>query len=321
MAPAASGPSQRLAAAAQALAVDAVSGEVLGALGAAGIDVLLLKGPTFARLLYDSGGERSYSDTDLLLHERDVPRAESVIAELGFRLVLSGELFAEWQRHARTWQRPADAQMVDVHWTLPGLGVEPERAWAVLARDRVALAVGGAQTAALAPPAAALHVGLHAAQHGTSAAKGIRDLERALERLPTETWRGAAGLARELNAEAAFGAGLRLAPAGRALAGELTLGERISPALLLQAGAAPGAAMGFEHLAATRGTRARARLVARTLVPPADHLRFYKPLARRGRSGLAAAYLVRPLDLARQAPGALRAWRAARREARLHNNG
>ena len=54
-------------------------------------------------------------------------------------------------------------------------------------------------------------------------------------------------------------------------------------------------------------------IVVRQVLPPPDYLRFRSPLARRGPVGLAAAYAARPVWLARHAPRAVRAWRAARR--------
>src|SRR5438270_41821 len=67
-----------------AMAVDAVTAEVVTALDGAGVDCLLLKGPSIAGWLYEEGA-RTYSDTDLLVAPDRLPAARATLAELGFR--------------------------------------------------------------------------------------------------------------------------------------------------------------------------------------------------------------------------------------------
>jgi hypothetical protein len=69
----------------------------------------------------------------------------------------------------------------------------------------------------------------------------------------------------------------------------------------------------LDDVAAAPGLRAKARTALRVVIPPADYMRRWKPLARRGRLGLAAAYAVRPPSLALRAIPAWKAWLAARR--------
>src|SRR5437764_1088382 len=68
--------------------------------------------------------------------------------------------------------------------------------------------------ALLAAAGRALHVALHAAQHGARWEWGIRDLEQAVDRLPLGVWEQAAALAARLEATRAFAAGLSLLPGG-----------------------------------------------------------------------------------------------------------
>jgi hypothetical protein len=74
-----------LVAAAMSLRADATTAEVVGALRGAGVRPILLKGPAFARLLYDTEpAARSYVDADLLVEQRLVPEAGRVLRALGF---------------------------------------------------------------------------------------------------------------------------------------------------------------------------------------------------------------------------------------------
>jgi len=71
-------------------------------------------------------------------------------------------------------------------------------------------------------------------------------------------------------------------------------------------------ALGFEQLARAGGPAARAKLIARKVVPPATFMRRWYPQAADSRRRLALAYLWRPLWLLRHAPAGFRAWRDAR---------
>ena len=302
-----------LATAAANLAVDAVSLEVLGALGDAGIAPILLKGPALARQLYDDPAERSYVDCDLLVAPQDVAGAEAALAALDFAPALAESMVPEWQRHGREWRRETDGATVDLHSSLPGADGPPDRVWTELLRHTRPLALGREDVTVLDGPASALHAALHAGQHGAAISKPLRDLELAIERLPRECWADAAALAGTLGAEARLASGLALLPAGRELARDLGLDRGRSRVDALHAASAPGGALALERLARTRGGAARAKLVARTLLPPPEHLRYFHPIARRGRAGLAAVYIARPLHLAGRLPEAWRAWRRAGR--------
>lgn len=305
-------------ASARSLGVDRVAGEVTAALEAAGVESLLVKGPAIAHLLYADGAPRPYADCDLLVRETDVPRAGRVLVSLGFaragdedRAVRADEL------HAHTWLRRRDRAEVDLHWRFVGVDADGDAVWRALADGARREWIGGREISVPSAAATALLVTLQLLQHGPEeGAKHKRDTERALALLDDGTWREAAGLARRLDAERAFGAGLRMAAGGAAVAARVGLPDDPLRRALASAPAEAGAATWVERLARTRGLRTRARLLARLVVPPRAYLELYHPAARRGRMRLALVYLTRPLALAARAPAVLLAWRRAHREAR-----
>jgi hypothetical protein len=107
-----------------------------------------------------------------------------------------------------------------------------------------------------------------------------------------------------------------LVPSGTELVGRLALETHEPEDVALRAATAPPASQGLAWLMALPGPAAKARFLARALVPPRAFMRAWDPRASRGATGLALAYLRRPPWLLRRLPAAFRAWRRANRRAR-----
>ena len=178
------------------------------------------------------------------------------------------------------------------------------------------MTVGRHEVSVLNEPGTALHLALHAAQHGVRGARSIEDLRRGLACFSSETWERAGALASELRAVPSFAAGLRLLPAGRVVADLLELPTRGAAETILRAASAPQTALGLHRLATTPGVRRKAAFVAEELIPPPTFMRAAYPWARRNRLFLALSYAWRPLWLARHVGPALQAWQRARRASR-----
>lgn len=297
--------------------MDAATAEVVRAFDRAGVDSILLKGPSIARWLYERPAQRTYVDCDLLVPPGARAGAEKVLLELGFEpSVEEREMPAWWLEHAVGWLRREDEAMVDLHRTLPGVQAEPEHLWHVLSTHVETIVVAGVPLRALTVPAMALHLALHAANHGMAGRYNLAELERALAQADEETWRAAADLAMAVDATAAFAAGLRLVSPGRELAARLALPTGRPLDVELRAAVAPPVALGLEQLARAGGVRERLAIVRWKLAPPRTFMRWWSPLARRGRAGMLLAYAWRPVWLLLHTPAGYRAWREARRRVR-----
>jgi hypothetical protein len=302
---------RKILATAQNLSVDLVTAEVVGALRARDVRSILLKGPSFAALLYGDGEPRTYVDVDLLIAERDASRTSEVLLALGFAYGFESRDGGPSPDRV-LWMRPPDE--VDLHHTLQGVKVDPGSLWSVLSGTTGLQEVGGQEVEILSERARALHVALHATQHGRHWTVPMEDLRRAIEIFPLETWQGAARVAEQLQATDAFATGLRLLPAGELVAERLGLSASTTVGTLLRSQSSPHLTLGFEKLYSLRGPGAKARFITRKLFPPRVNMRFMTPLARKGWLGLATAYLVRLGWLARHAGGGFRVWMRARRE-------
>jgi hypothetical protein len=240
---------EKVLATARNLVVDLVASEVVAALGAREVRSILLKGPSFASWLYRDGGVRPYADVDLLVAPQDVTVAEDVLGELGFR-----HLYDSWPYFLR------GSDQVDLHCSLKGVEARENLLWQVLTATTEPQEVGGLVMEVLAPPGRALHVALHAAQHGPDWATPMEDLRRALDMLSFYTWEAAADLAEQLVATAAFAAGLRLLPAGEHIADRLSLDRKASAQTVLRSKSPPPLALGFAELHAIRGGQGKGAL-------------------------------------------------------------
>ena len=290
---------------ARRLTLEGTAARVARAMKEADVRCLLLKGPTLSDL-YD--GVRHYSDIDLLVAPETMRTAEGALLELGFVL-------RDDDPHSRIWWR--EGVDVDLHSALVGVQASSARLWEVLGAETEVQTVGGERVEVLNGPARALHVVLHAAQHGLQEQKPREDLRRALERVPETTWAETARLALALDAQAAFWTGLSMEPAGRELQAKLELEKGPSRTETeLRASTAPPTAVGLLRLAETPGLGAKLKLIWREAFPSSAYLRTWSPLARRGRVGLALAHVWRPIWILIRLGPALAAIMRARRAAR-----
>jgi hypothetical protein len=293
------------------LRIDHAAAAAVRALDDAGIASVILKGPSITRWLYEPEDARAYVDCDLLVAPDTFAAAVQTLIRAGHHPELDERAMPSWWREHALTTFSVDGSMVDLHRNLPGVGADDALLWSTLSAATDPIVVGGVATRTLTKPGRLMHAALHAAQHG-GAARDLDVLGRALERAGEDIWREAAELADQLDAAAAFTRGLMMLPAGAELVARLGLNP--APSLEVELRAASAAqALTVARLHQTRGLGARLTFVGHKLFPPVTFMRKWSALARRGRLGLALAYLYRPLWVARRTPAAVRTWQAARR--------
>jgi hypothetical protein len=287
--------------------------QVVTSMRTRGVRPLLLKGAWFAHWLYDDPADRPPGDVDVIVAPADMPGARQALSALGFTRYNPPSHARETAVHHEAWEREdLGILRVELHHTLALVDADPSHVWRHVSEDTTTLGVAGTEVEVPGEAVGALLVGLHAAQHGLTLPKPQLDLERALARLDERTWHSAAQVARSLGAGAAFAAGLSLRPQGAALARRLGLDPAAAQRAVRLRGTAPGAGLTIEWVLTELRTRSgvsdRARLVGRLVVPPRARMLEGYPLAGRGPAGMVAAYLIRPIRVARMAPSGLRAW-------------
>lgn len=291
------------------VAIDRLAAEIATAFAAAGIETLILKGPVLAAWLYP-GEIRPYGDADLMVAPHDWDPAVAILERLGFSDHLGPLAHPRMESFASTaFLRGEDN--LDLHCLLHGLDGEPEQIWAALLAGAERQSIGGAELRVPSRPALALHVGLHAAHHVEG--KPIEDLRRALAGADEGTWRQALELAERLDGLPTFASGMRLLPEGAELIRRLGVGDGVrSVRHEVRFEGVPTAEALDALLRPGTTNRQRLRTVAGELFPRPEFMRWWSPLARRGRLGLLLSYPWRWLRLALQAPRGLWAVRQAR---------
>ena len=267
--------------------LDAATIEVLTAFDSIGVKALLLKGPALAHRLYAPAGEsRGYWDIDLLVPPHGLESAREALATLGY--TKAEEVFGVDDvggvQHGELWARQDERGgplCIDLHFRLSGCKASREVVWDSLAKGHNSIDLQGRPVAVPGDDGLALHLALHAAQHGSGDTKAIGDLERGIERWPLAVWRSAALLAEAVQGVPAFAAGLRLVPASSRLASRLDLPA--TPQLeweILHRDARPRGTFHLEAIAGAGGLRERISVLRRSLLPDPQWIRWEFPWAR-----------------------------------------
>ena len=292
--------------------LDHACGELVRHLQAEGHRVILLKGHTIAHWLYPDPAERTYGDLDVLVNPADENAVVETLSALGYRPVFD----AAWRATSPEEQPLRDSRgvVIDLHVSIKGIRVPPQQAWDVLSELTVPWDWAGTPVEALAPHARAVHLAVHVAQSGLADSKAAHDLALGLERLDAETWRGAARLARRLDALDSFAAGLRLTPAGIRLATDLGLPEPQHLETRMRADSAGHPAIVLERVLIGRTWRERARMAYAHVFPSAVWMRTMHPEETRSPGALLRARVSRPFVLVGKLPAAIRTRSRFRRE-------
>ncbi|WP_051340473.1 nucleotidyltransferase domain-containing protein [Azospirillum halopraeferens] len=237
----------RRQAAMRALRLTAEVARIVPALEAAGVEVLVLKGPALAVQLHGDPTRRSCRDIDLLVRPEAAAAARAALAALGYGVapdMVAAGPNALTLHHAAAAAAPVELhdRLADDDRLLPMAAVDPFG-------TAVTVTVGGMPVRTLSPAAALVYGAWHGAKHHWSRLYWLADVAAAADH-PAVDWREAADLARRTGTER-----------------HLALAARLSTVLL---GRAPAAAPPPDAPTAAALRRAEAILPAILALPPVD---------------------------------------------------
>lgn len=280
----------------QRLVLDVFAVDVSRCLERAGIPHALLKGPSTANWLYDP--PRIYCDVDVLVSLSRVSEARAALEAEGLAYARHGGV-GELAPHSLMMLSPAGGE-VDVHISLPRLPPAGDKVWEVLAPHVVPLDLGIGKVPALDEPARCLTLALHVLGSGPHA-RPAEDLRRALAATTRDRWRDARELARALDAEDLFLAGLSVVDGNSS--------RVLSRRACLYLSGAPSEALALQRFREASPWELP-KLLWREIFPTRGFMRHAYPAAD-GPIALARAYVARWRRIAANLPSAIRAWRRA----------
>ncbi|MEO5902694.1 MAG: nucleotidyltransferase family protein [Gemmatimonadaceae bacterium] len=178
---------------------------------AAGIDVLVLKGPSVGVIAYDDPSMRSFADVDFLVRRRDLEKSRDLLLEMGFER--DYDPGSEWNLlngdHALEFS--GTRAKVELHFALLErhlrFGMKLDDVWA----DSTMIECVGSDLRAMSRPHLMLFLCAHAAKHEWARLRWICDVAQLSSRMSDGEVKATVALARTLGARRLLALGLRLA--------------------------------------------------------------------------------------------------------------
>lgn len=187
---------------------------LMGLLDAAGIPAVTFKGPVLAAMAYGSIELRQFTDLDLLVRHKDLPRiAEILTAEryLSPHSRREGLATGYFQEYEDAFTGPDGLGAIDVHWKLVPrsfrFAPDEEALW----RRAQAVDLEFGKVAAIAPEDLLLYICVHAAKHGWVMLGSICDVAETIRSRPGIDLMGMLNEAARLGSRRMFLTGICLA--------------------------------------------------------------------------------------------------------------
>jgi hypothetical protein len=156
---------------------------VTGILEAAGVPVIVFKGPALAVVAYGEVGLRQFSDVDILVHPADLPEAAALLSKDGYLPTFFGKPGAEGigaRAYEDQFVKPGQFYSLDVHWHLTPQYlpcVSEDAAW----KRAMRLSLDAGSILSLSHQDLVLFLCVHAAKHGWPELQAVCDVAAVIQ--------------------------------------------------------------------------------------------------------------------------------------------
>lgn len=141
-------------------------GRLLEEFAAKCIDVIVLKGPALANLVYPDFGLRMYGDIDILVKKKDLPAVEKLLPELGYVFTkdsIEQKHFRETHYHLAPYIHSDKNIFLEVHWNVTNKFQLNLDSWWQMSRMEKIM---GCSARVLSPNDLFQHLCVHTSKHG-----------------------------------------------------------------------------------------------------------------------------------------------------------
>lgn len=270
---------------------------VLAAMGAAGIETLVLKGAAVAHTHYKAAYLRARSDTDLLIRPADRDAATGALETLGYRRRLSVTSDAIIRQAVFERREVSFVHVIDLHWAISNRPLFAEMlSFDELRAGAVAIPALGAAAWCPGPVHTLLFACIHRVAHHDDSPNPLwlYDMKLIAERLTPDDWTRLWSLASDKRIVAVCREGLQLSAqvvGGPALTGQIALSradDRVEPSVAYIGGTGSPLRSLWLNVRDTGGFQAKVRFLAAYTFPDGVYMR--TAYGARGPFSMTTAY-------------------------------
>lgn len=189
--------------------------KILSAFESRGMDAIPYKGPVVAQQAYGDITLREFEDLDIILRQRDLPRAHEIMLELGYKAkfpwILSADAAAALVPGEYNYRDEARRIMVELHTeiTLRHFPVVPDLD--ELSRRLVSICLGGQDVRTFRPEDALPVLCIHGSKDFWERLSWIADISELIQAYPQLDWDAVQKRAQSFKAQRMLKLGLTLA--------------------------------------------------------------------------------------------------------------
>ncbi len=194
-----------------AIAKSLVTAELAMSLESAGVQTIVLKGPTVGLLAYGDVSMRTFSDIDLLVRPDDLAATIMHLISRGYKRDYDISLEPTLKEHLHALEFSDGKHKVEVHPALLPRHLHFDIGWSEIISRSQRLSIGNGEVSALASDQMLVFLCAHGAKHMWSGARWIADVANLIGRLSNDDVEGAERLSRRTHSRQLLSLGLRIA--------------------------------------------------------------------------------------------------------------
>lgn len=178
------------------------------------IEALALKGPTLSQMAYGDITLRQYSDLDILVNEREILKAGSVLDEHGYDpsftiKILKNETCLS-STNDLSFYNPSNGLLIELHWRLFREKIGQHLSFNQISENKQILKINGKSLSTLSSEMLLAYLCLHGSKHAWERIEWICDIDRLVRSEINLDWDKIIKIVKEMDSHTTLQLGLLL---------------------------------------------------------------------------------------------------------------